>query len=188
MRTLGFNRYALSVSVAAIMFAGCGGATQFPNSVAQTSLGGGGTGFRVTPPSFATPQRVGPNSSGTEVLAGKTKLIKPCHRAKHGWSTNFSAHGNATGTYPGTFTASGVCAAYYKRTGNDEWTLLETFAITSGSSKINGTIHAMSLMGPPFSCKVVKNLTVPYTSGSVSGNALINIIQKRDFSETFDGL
>jgi len=35
---------------------------------------------------------------------------------------------------------------------------------------------------------VVKNLTVPYTSGSVSGNALINIIQKRDFSETFDGL
>jgi hypothetical protein len=188
MRTLGFNRYALSVSVAAIMFAGCGGATQFPNPVAQKSLGGAGTRFRNTSPSFATPQRVGPDSSSTEVLAGKAKLIKPCHRAKRGWSTSFSAHGNATGTYPGTFTAIGYWAAYDGRTGTGEWILNETFYITSGSSKINGTVLAPGLYGPPFSCKVVKNLTVPYTSGSLSGNALINIIQKRDFSETFDGM
>ncbi|MGB8967135.1 MAG: hypothetical protein WCB99_16020 [Candidatus Cybelea sp.] len=40
----------------------------------------------------------------------------------------------------------------------------------------------------PFSCTVVENLTVPYTSGSVSGNAVINIIQKQDFGETLDGL
>jgi hypothetical protein len=35
---------------------------------------------------------------------------------------------------------------------------------------------------------MIENLTVPYTSGSVSGNASINILQKQDFSETLDGL
>jgi hypothetical protein len=133
------------------------------------------------------------NSSGNEVLTGKAKIIKPCHAIRgphgksHGSTTSFSAHGNATGPYPGTFTASGSWAVYPTRF-RQQWTFSETFTIASGSSTISGTAGNLGFYGAPFSCTVVENLTVPYTSGSVSGNALINIIQKQDFSETLDGL
>jgi hypothetical protein len=186
MKTISPGHYALSVCAAAAILAGCGGLAQLPNPTAQTSLGNTGATFRVVSPSFATPERVGPNSYGTEALAGKAKLIKPCHRAKHGWNTSFSAHGNATGPYPGTFTASGSWAEYYGHGGPEVWSFSETFAITSGSSTISGTAGRPGFN--TLSCTVLKNLTVPYTSGSVSGNALINIIQKQDFSETLDGL
>jgi hypothetical protein len=186
MKTVLHGHYALSVCAAAATLAGCSGSARLPNPTAQTALGNTGATFRVVSPSFATPEPVGPNSSGTEALTGKAKLIKPCHRAKHGWSASFSAHGNATGPYPGTFTASGSWGEYYGRGGSEVWNFSETFTITSGSSTISGTASR-----PGFgmlSCTVLKNLTVPYTSGSVSGNALINIIQKHDFSETLDGL
>jgi hypothetical protein len=194
MKTISRGHYALSFCAAAIMFAGCGGVTQFPNPVAQTSLGGDGTGFRVASPGFATPRRVGPNSSGTEALTGKAKIIKPCGAIRgkggkrHGSSTSFSAHGNATGPYPGTFTASGSWAGYPERTGKVQWVFGETFTITSSPSTISGSIHAFGLYSPPFSCTAAQDFPASYMSGSVSGYAFINIIQKRDFSESLDGL
>ena len=193
MKHISRAHYVLSVCAAAAMLAGCGGATQFPNPTAQTAVGNALTSKAVTSPNSAMPERMGANSSGNEVLTGKAKLIKPCHaiHGKHGkgggWSTHFSAHGNATGPYPGTFTASGSWTVSCNRVLQCSWTFNETFTITSGSSTISGTAGTLGFYGAP-GCAVVNNLTVPYTSGSVSGNALINTIQKQHFSETLDGL
>jgi hypothetical protein len=192
MKTTSRVPYALSVCAVAAMLTGCGGSTQFPNPTAQTPAGNAINSKRVASPRFATPERVGSHSSSTEVLTGKAKLIKPCHtiRGKHGksqgWSTTFSAHGKATGPYPGTFTASGSWSTSCNRVFQCFWTFGETFTITSGSSTISGTAFTPGF--GQLSCTVVENLTVPYTSGSVSGPALINIIQKQDFSETLNGL
>jgi hypothetical protein len=178
------THYALNVCAAAAMLAGCGGSTPLPNPTAQTPVGNATTSKRVASPSFATPERVGPNSSGAvEVLTGKAKLIKPCHtiRGKHGksqgWSTNFSAHGNATGPYPGTFTATGSWSGYPSIIGGPDFFLFaEAFTITSGSATISGTSGAAGFPAPaPFSCTVFKDLAVSYTSGSVTGNAKIHI-------------
>ena len=183
--------YAINVCAVAAMLAGCGGLMQ---PVAQRSPGSARTGFRITSPSYPIPQRVGPNSSGTEVLTGKAKLIKPCHRTsgKHSreqsWSTGFSAGGKAKGPFPGTFTAGGFWSGGCNIIHQCSSLFDETFTITSGSSTISGTMQTFDLYGLLFTCRVVQNLTVPYTSGSVSGNALINVIQKKDFSEALDGL
>ena len=185
--------HALSFCAAAAILTGCGGSTQFPNPTAQTPVGNAIPQERVESPSFATPERIGANSSANEVLTGEAKLIKPCHTirgphgGKHGSITSFSAHGNATGPYPGTFTASGSWTVSCNRVLQCSWTFNETFTITSGSSTISGTAGTLGFYGAP-GCAVVNNLTVPYTSGSVSGNALINTIQKQHFSETLDGL
>jgi hypothetical protein len=192
MKTISRVPYALSVCAVAAMLTGCGGSTQFPNPTAQTPVGNAINSKRVASPSFATSERVGSHSSSTEALTGKAKLIKPCHtiRGKHGKNqgsrTTFSAHGKATGPYPGTFTASGSWTTSCNRVFQCFWTFGETFTITSGSSTISGTAFTPGF--GQLSCTVVENLTVPYTSGSVSGSALINIIQKQDFSETLDGL
>jgi hypothetical protein len=192
MKTVVQRHCALSVCAAAAIFAGCGGSTQFPNPTARAPVGNAITSKRVASPSFATPERAGANSSGNEVLTGKAKIIKPCHTVrgphggKHGSITSFSAHGNATGPYPGTFTASGSWTVSCNRIFQCFWTFNETFAITSGSSTISGTAGTPGFGS--LSCTMIENLTVPYTSGSVSGNASINILQKQDFSETLDGL
>jgi hypothetical protein len=157
------------------MLAGCGGATQFPNPTAQTAVSNALSSKAVTSPSFAMPERAGPNSSGTEVLTGKAKLIKPCHYVKGGWSTSFSAHGNATGPYPGTFTATGSWYGYRSSIGGyDFFLFVDTFTVTSGSATISGTSNAAAFAAP-ISCTVVKNVTVSYRSGSVTGNAKIDI-------------
>lgn len=166
MITLRFGRHALGICAAATTLAACGGSTQFPNLTAQTPLGKAGT-----------PQRVGPNYSGTEVFTGKAKLIKPCHDEKGGSFTHFSAHGNATGPYPGTFTASGLWNFSYNMHHQPSWVFAETFTITTGSSTISGSMNDIGFNYLPFSCTVVKHLTVPYTSGSVTGNAKIHIRQ-----------
>ena len=183
--------YTLSVCAVAAILASCGGSAQLPNPNAQTLLGGVGV-HRISSLSLAAPQRLRPTSSDNEVLIGKAKLIKPCHtiRGPHGKRqgsiTNFSAYGDATGPYPGTFTATGSWTISCNRIFQCFWTFGETFTITSGSSTISGTAFTPGFGS--LSCTVVKNLTVPYTSGSESGDALVNIIQKHDFSETLDGL
>jgi hypothetical protein len=190
MRTLGFNRYALSVSVAAIMFAGCGGVTQFPNPVAQTSLGGAGTGFRVASPDFATPQRVGPNSSGAEVLSGTAKVRSGRCRKSSGSYTHFSAHGKATGPYPGTFTAGGRWAeSCLSRVCG--WSFNEKFTIKSGVSKVLGTIKGTGGEGWFPTCTSFgpePYYYVQYESKYGSGTVSIESIQNGVFDESLNGL
>jgi hypothetical protein len=105
MKTISSAHYVLGICAAAIILAGCGGTTQLPNPVAQTSLGGSGTAFGVASPSFATPQRAGPDFSATELLTGTAKL--KCRDDSGIPTTSFRASGKATGPYPGTFTAEG---------------------------------------------------------------------------------
>ena len=108
------------------------------------------------------------------------------------------AHGNAAGPYPGTFLASGNWKIrFYAIQGGliGFWFFYERFTITSGSSKISGTIKGRgegSEGSHQFfpTCESLGPSNMQYTSNSGSGNADIEIIQKGkgDFSETLDGL
>ncbi|MGB8967136.1 MAG: hypothetical protein WCB99_16025 [Candidatus Cybelea sp.] len=192
MKTISPEHYALSVCVAAAMLAGCGGSTQFQNPTAQTPVGNAITPEQIASPSFAMPERMGPNSSGAEVLTGKATL----HRCHPGGSFEFfrrfsHAHGKATGPYPGTFTASGGWGISEIISGNKIdlfWGFSERFIITSGASKISGTIEGMSDENPFPGCTSFGPETLQYTSNYGDGNADIQIIEKGDFSETLDGL
>lgn len=165
--------YALSVCAAAVL-AGCGGLAPF-STAAQMPIGYSDTAKRAASPSFAAPQRVGANASGTEVLTGTARV--DCHhqRRSGAYGANFSASGMATGPNPGTFSASG--SWYYGGFQNFQWAFTESFGITSESGTINGTMAAGTFGSPPFTCREVKNLMVPYTSGYGSGSAKINIRQ-----------
>jgi hypothetical protein len=189
MSTSSPRYYALSVCAAAAMLTGCGGSTQFPNPTAQTPAGNAISSMRVTSPSFVTPERIGANSSGTEVLTGKATLHR-CHADDFEFFRRFShAHGKATGPYPGTFTASGQWGVSEIIVNGSQFfysTFSESFIITSGASKVSGTIE-----GTPsgfLSCKSFGPKTLQYTSNYGDGNADIQIIKKGEFSETLDGL
>lgn len=172
MRTISSSHYALGICAAAIILAGCGGATQFPNPVAQTSIGGAGTAFRVTSPSFATAERVGSDSSSSERLIGTVK--RRCHKEADNINRRwFNASGKAAGPYPGTFTAKGQWWTQDVR-GLD-WRFHESFIIRSGTSTLSGTIGEGPEVGGHIpTCTKFEN-PEPYTSGSVTGNATINV-------------
>jgi hypothetical protein len=165
-----------AIICAAASLAGCGGSSQAANPATQMLEG----------------SAMLSRSSSTEVLTGTAKLVYKCRKmrgmhGKHlGWSTGFSAHGTATGPYPGTFTANGSWAFYFGRF-HGSGDLVESFSITSGSSTISGSVKYVDFYSPPFTCAQVQNLTVPYTIGSQYGSALIDVIEKGDFSETLDG-
>jgi hypothetical protein len=177
MKTISPRHYALSVCVTAATLAGCGGAIQLPNIVAQSS-------------SSATRQRVGPNSSGTEVLYGTARVRSGRCRRSAGSFTHFSAHGKATGPYPGTFTAKGRWAedCFSKFCG---WSLDEKFTIRSGTSKVFGTIKGSGGEGWFPSCTVFgpePYYYVQYTSNHGSGTVSIQSIEQGAFDESLDGL
>ncbi len=200
MRTISSAHYALGICAAAIILAGCGGSTQLPNPVAPTSLGGAGTGFRVTSPNFATPERVGPNSSSAEKLTGMARLhacqIKYISNGNviigEEYRRDFHAQGRAKGPYTGTFIASGHWIFTYEYP-LEFWALAGDFTITSGSSKVSGTITGRGSLSPPRAkgsrCKSFgPKHNLQYTSNHGSGDAKIKIIQEGDFSETLDAL
>ena len=183
--------YVLSVCAAAAMLAGCGGSPQFPNPTAQAPVSNASTSKRVASPSFATPDRIGASSSDNEVLTGKATLHR-CHPYGLEFFRRFShAQGKATGPYPGTFTASGqwgVSELIYNGKEKFFWGFSERFIITSGASKVSGTIEGMSSENPFPSCTSFGPQALQYTSNYGDGNAHVQIIEKGDFSETLDGL
>jgi hypothetical protein len=182
---------ALGVCGAAAMLAGCGGSSQFPNPTAQAPVRNAISSKRLASPSFAMPERIGANSSGAEVLTGKATLHR-CHSYGFEFFRRFSqAHGKATGPYPGTFTASGqwgVSELVINGSVDFFWGFSERFIITSGASKISGTIGGMSDEKSFPSCTSFGPQTLQYTSNYGDGNADIQIIEKGDFSETLVGL
>ena len=191
MKTILRAPYALSVCAAAAVLAACGGSTSFPSPTAQTPLGNAITSKRVASSSFAIPERIGANSSGAEVLTGKATLHQ-CHPYGFEFFRRFShAHGKATGPYPGTFTASGqwgVSELIYNGREKLFWGFSERFIITSGASKVSGTIEGMSSDNPFPSCTSFGPQTLQYTSNYGDGNADVQIVEQGDFSETLDGL
>jgi hypothetical protein len=190
LKTISPGHYALSVCAALAILTGCGGTTQFPNPVAQRSLGGTGTGFRVTSPSFATPEGVRSDSSGREVLIGKAK---EAHCQSTGERTivttcNFKVHGKhiARGLYPGTFTAKGTLESEYSYPFCVPgcWSFSESFTITSGATSIVGSILAGG--------RYAKNIPIPgvyeyTTQNGYSGNVKISALIPH-FRETCYGM
>jgi hypothetical protein len=141
--------------------------------------------MRVTSPSFATPERIGANSSGNEVLTGKATLHR-CQPSGFGFYRRFHAHGKGAGPYPGAFTANGTwgfnCFESRCFLGVNE-----RFTIMSGASKVSGTITGNAASGFP-TCTSFGPASEQYTSNHGEGNADIQIIEKGDFSETLVGL
>jgi hypothetical protein len=183
MKTVLHGHYALSVCAAAAILAACGGSAQLPNPVAH---------------SLATPQRVGRSSSGSEVLYGTARVRSGRCRRSSGSFTHFSAHGKATGPYPGTFTAKGRwsedCFSGMQSRPNTffcGWTLDETFTIKSGTSKVFGTVKGTGGEGWFPSCTVFgpePYYYVQYTSNHGSGTVSIQSIEQGVFDESLDGL
>lgn len=137
--------YALSVCAAAAILAGCGGATQFPNPAAQTPLGNTSTVDRSTSPSIVVSNR--PDSGSGKVERLRARGVREGNCGGDGIDTwcYFRASGKAVGPYPGTFFARnkwhercGSFGGYY----GCSWTFTQDFIISSGASKIKGTIEA----------------------------------------------
>ena len=188
MKTVSRGHYALSVCAATAMLAGCGESTAFPSPNAQTPAGIAITSKRVASPSFATPERV----SDKEVLSGNAKVTCHYYPSQFGFGDHFHAHGKATGPYPGTFIASGTWSFVILNLGGHQlpqWAFDETFTITSGASKVSGTMSDTdNSQLEKFSCTSLGPDASQYTSNYGDGNADIQIIEKGDFSETLDGL
>lgn len=171
-------RCALGLCAAAAILGGCSGAGQIPSPTAQTPISNTSTtAFRVASPSYATPQRVVPSSSGDEVLQGKLHTHCKYHA---GLFTTCNFHttqpGKATGPYPGTFTAEGS----YEDSFLVGDSFGESFTLISGSSEITGSISCGGPFGgcPPNS----------YMSSIGNGAAEITKLTNRHLSETLDGL
>jgi hypothetical protein len=184
MKTISRGHYALSVCAAAAMLAGCGGGSTSPSyqppGMSQSSLA----------QSASSSQRVGPNSSGTEVLSGTAKVRSGRCRKSSGSYTHFSAHGKATGPYPGTFIASGrweeSCLSRFCG-----WSFNEKFTIKSGVSKVLGTIKGTGGEGWFPTCTSFgpePYYYVQYESNYGSGTVSIESIQKGVFDESLNGL
>jgi hypothetical protein len=123
------------------------------------------------PSNYSTRERASSDSSGNEILKGKIDthckyhagLLTTCEFHKKG-------SGKATGPYPGTFTASGN--SEYDPLQRPFYFFYESFAITSVSSTITGSIsYAYS--------------TYEYTSSVGSGTAEVHV--GHHLSETLNG-
>jgi hypothetical protein len=174
MKTITRGPYTLSVCAAAAMLAGCGGSAQLPNPAAQTSLGD------------ATPQRVG-SASSAESLIGRVDItecvsfdVEICH---------FKVNGKriARGPYPGTFTARGnwesELSSYPFCLGGC-WSFSERFTITSGATKISGSISASGTGATFMPIPGVYQYT---TTNGYSGNVEISAFLPH-FGEAFYGM
>ena len=71
--------------------------------------------------------------------------------------------------------------------GKTFWGFSERFIITSGASKVSGTIEGMSGDNPFPSC-TFRPPDVAIQSNNGDGNADVQIVEQGDFSETLDGL
>ena len=182
--------YTLYVCATAAMLGGCSGSPEFPNPIAQTPLVNARTVDHAASLSYAGSERVGSDSSTTEVLRAKNVSFgqeKGCGPSGPGGSFNVRpGKRTASGPYPGTFTANGYFGVDPRHV--QSWFFSESFAIRSGTSTITGTISGAGHRRRPFGCHTFGPARLQYMSNQGSGAALIEIIQKGKFRETLDGL
>lgn len=103
----------------------------------------------------------------------------------------FSRARETAGPYPGTFIATGHWADRIVVIGSRqviEWGFKERFTITSGASRVSGTIEGGGYGF--FGCTEFGPEILQYTSNFGSGTADIEMIQKGkgNFNETLDAM
>ncbi|MFY9718258.1 MAG: hypothetical protein WAK16_01325 [Candidatus Cybelea sp.] len=190
MRISDLGARTLGVLGAITLLAGCGGG----------SMGSTSGGFNAIPPHVSLPNPVVPPSpsrlgspaldravAANEVLSahGNQVRVLEYQDAQRGAvvdGANFSAAGNASGVYRGTFTASGT----WSYTDLESWNFNETFTITTAHRKIAGTVRGGGYcITLPCSFEVPRELS--YTVNGAAGKATAKI-RKGHFKATLYGL
>ena len=101
--------------------------------------------------------------------------------------SQFASNGTATGTYPGTYTASGT---WTLSTDGSYESFDEKFLISSGSLQVKGTVHAVDYT-MIMSCHPAKfgPNTLTYKSSKGSGTIFVHSIgNKNGLHEMLKGL
>jgi hypothetical protein len=128
--------YALSVCAATAILAGCSseGSPAAPAGPMQR------ISIRSDMTSRAISAKPFTSLLSGEVLDGNQVHVVQvsCHRSRA--RTTFTASGSTTGSYPGTFTATGKWRFGVDQFGRNFWAFHQSFTITSGKSNIPGTI------------------------------------------------
>ena len=153
--------------LAALLLAGCAGVS--PNSTvnplgevapqrAQSTSFTRNVGLSAQPSVFASHRRVGGESLNA------TSYSYQCEGTKHPLllKVTFTASGEATGPFPGTFTASGVYDWDDSVSGLGKFR--EGFTITSGKRTLTGRIH-LRRSGPSAGCNFIQSGQYGYTLG-----------------------
>jgi hypothetical protein len=165
------KRVALIATFSALVFANCLGPAQA--ALSRTSTAG-----RVGPP----------NGASAEILTGRHfRFHRDCPNQgpePRPWSVSFSITGNATGTYPGTFVATG---GWVFIANIFQWAFSESFTVTSGSSEVSGSISGQGSGFGPDSCSGFGPADLQYSTTGAQGKVDITI-RRHDFRETFYGL
>jgi hypothetical protein len=131
MKTSDFSRFAVGIYATIAILAGCGGShsPMTPGTLGQNAA--------ATLHGSVPISSVRSDSELSGEMLTSTKVRSHCH-GKKSVSSDFHAHGSASGPFPGTFTASGSAKSYYSDGGTS---LDERFTITSGSEEISGHIE-----------------------------------------------
>jgi hypothetical protein len=182
MNSLSLSRCALSVCVAGMLLAGCGGS--------QGLIGRSATGQPATAKQLGY-KLTATDLSSSEVLTASHVRIETGCTVGGGIDTyyaHFRAQGNATGPFAGIFTAKGGWE-YVASLGGSGYIFHESFTITSGSSQISGRIHSnkpFTVTCPP---RTFGPSTMHYkTNNGHTGKVRVKIIKRNDFSETLYSL
>lgn len=178
----------LGVCATAAILAACGGSAQLSNSTALVPFANSHTVVRPASPSDIIPSAYVGASSNIERLIGMAKRNK-CKMLGEEETCHFVAFGKriARGLYPGTFTAKGTWTSEMTsipRCPAGCWTFSESFTITSGATRIVGSISA-SGKGETFI--PIPGIYQYTTKNGYSGNVKISGLVRR-FRETFYGM
>ena len=181
MKRFVLSRGALSVCTATFVLLGCGGS--------QGLIGQSATGQRATAKQLGY-NPTAPDFSGSEVLsASYSRIHARCYQGLISFTIGrFRAQGNATGPFPGTFTAEGgwddVFSFPYIT-----YLFRESFTITSGPFQISGRVLSRRKNYAGCAPAEFGPATLNYRvhSGIYSGHkgqVQISVIKRNDFSET----
>jgi hypothetical protein len=140
----------------------------------------------ILPSQVASPEaNVAKSLNGEKFSATSVSVGGSCGSA---FDISFTAHGKATGAYPGTFTASGQWEVYFSTpfSGKKDVSFDETFTIKSAVGMIKGRA---SSGGDEANCELFERNTAKWHTRNLNpnqrGTLAIPIIEDGHLEETF---